>query len=269
MTFGIYTLGNDKVIAELEVLIRSIRQYNTNIPISVIPFNESMTETRRLCSRYDVKIVDQDLSKFDQIGSTFTHPWEVGPKIFRKFHCFEGEFDSFLFLDADTIVLGSLEPYIELQNKRDHDLIFYTGSAANRNVNEPTFKAFASAIIPEWREGFNAAFILSHKGVFSFEFMEFMSRNMKALETKLGIKHEQAFLNYCAVVCASRTTSLRIVNASKFAPWNSESELVETPEGFRYKDFAGDPVIALHFGGMNWGKGPNKSLLKRFSSHIV
>ena len=91
--FGIYILTYPGDYHLATALIRSLQYFNRNIPIMVIPgegFN-------RDDHPFDVPIMTIPEGFWDKLGHGS-----------RKFWCFQGPFEKFLYLDADIICLRSL-----------------------------------------------------------------------------------------------------------------------------------------------------------------
>jgi hypothetical protein len=140
MVKGIYTLANDKVIDQLIALLNSIEaNAGQHYPVCVIAYNDQ-TELveQEVKNRSGVTLLnDPNLFKvwedfsYDVWSShpTALSDWQkqgIATRFYRvgENHRYCGfdeaaPFDQFLYLDADTLVMGPLEPFFEALSKSD------------------------------------------------------------------------------------------------------------------------------------------------------
>jgi hypothetical protein len=124
MSYGIYTLANDAVYDQLVALLNSIEQNIGDIPVCVIPYNDQLDQVKlEIESRPNVTLFSDTsvLQKWDdfinQVWSA--HPRAQAPKhsrpgwyqgfVHRKFAAFEGEFERFVFFDADSLAMKPID----------------------------------------------------------------------------------------------------------------------------------------------------------------
>jgi len=96
---GIYILTYPGDFHLSTVLVRSIRRFNPDIPIMIIPGEGFDREHHP----FDVPIMPEPSGLF----------WPKVGYQDRKIWAFQGPFETFLYLDADTICTKSLEPLFE------------------------------------------------------------------------------------------------------------------------------------------------------------
>jgi hypothetical protein len=96
--FGVYILTYPGDFHLALVLVQSIRQLNSAVPIVIIP-GEGFDGANH---PFDVPIMATPEGSF----------WPELAHIDRKFWAFQGPFETFLYLDADAICTGSLGPLI-------------------------------------------------------------------------------------------------------------------------------------------------------------
>jgi hypothetical protein len=134
-TRGIYLVANRKSSAEGNNLIASIRRSGCHLPIRVIPYGGSPMV---LDPRWDgVRLVS--LADFPKEGTEFLQEIggrirECGPGHLRRFLCWFGEFDEFLYSDNDIVALMNWEelfPYLEDYEIVHADEEFTTGGRFN------------------------------------------------------------------------------------------------------------------------------------------
>ncbi|MEL6457627.1 MAG: Npun_R2821/Npun_R2822 family protein [Cyanobacteria bacterium J06621_15] len=137
MTEGIYILGNDGVYDQVVALLNSIEvNVGDKYPIFVVPYNEDLELVREnIKNRSNVEIFE-DYSAMKLWEDYSTEIWKAHPQAFkiwqeqgisgiyrlgmhRRFGGFNGPFDKFLYLDADILVLNSLDYIFEQLNHND------------------------------------------------------------------------------------------------------------------------------------------------------
>jgi hypothetical protein len=131
---GIYLVANRHSGAECNNLIASIRRCDCNLPVRVIPYGGSPMVPD---PRWDgVKLLS--LSDFPAEGRAFLAELEgripCSPGHLRRFLCWFGEFDEFLYSDNDVVALmnwGELFPYLENYEIVHADEEFKTGGKFN------------------------------------------------------------------------------------------------------------------------------------------
>jgi hypothetical protein len=259
----LYTLGNDRVGDDLHVLLASTRRFNPDLPITVIPWDDNIIRTAEMCRRFNANLIAPNLDVFDMLGAGFSRDHEKGRRIFRKFACFFAEAEHFLFLDADCVVLRSLDKIFEAQNATDAEIIFYARSGQNRNFSFPDIKSVSARVLGN-AEGFNAAFFLSRKGIFPLPFLQAISTRLLALEQNFGIKHEQAYLNYCALCLGYKTKMIQEIMPKTFASWDTNARIVRRDDDYFFHERHQPPITILHYSSPHWRQGVNKNLYEEF-----
>ncbi len=138
-SFGLYTLGNDGVYDQLVALINSIeRNVGAAVPICIIPYDGNLRRTQALvASRSQVSLFADQLSidQWEQFARDVwsAHPqarvpqlrrpkWFKQPQLMRKLCAFDGEFDRFVFYDADSLAMHPLDRVVE--KLQTYDFVF-------------------------------------------------------------------------------------------------------------------------------------------------
>ncbi|BCJ58149.1 hypothetical protein [Micromonospora endophytica] len=116
MTRGVYFLANDDFIERAIGFLSSFRFHNPSIPLCFIPFAENCAGVAGLADRYDFTVWSDDrvLRTCDEISREFHDGVTMGH--YRKLAMWQGDFDEFLYVDSDTIVLDSVDvvfPYLD------------------------------------------------------------------------------------------------------------------------------------------------------------
>lgn len=132
---GIYTLANDMVYDQLVALLNSIEaNVSPDIPVCIIPYDEQIDKVQKeVGSRENVTIYEN----WDSIQrwETFARDvWAVHPTakqkgaicdrgkplhLHRKLVTFDGQFNRFVFYDADTLAMQPLEKIFAALEKND------------------------------------------------------------------------------------------------------------------------------------------------------
>uniref|UniRef100_B8HT84 Sugar transferase n=1 Tax=Cyanothece sp. (strain PCC 7425 / ATCC 29141) TaxID=395961 RepID=B8HT84_CYAP4 len=139
MTDGIYTLANDTVIDHLIALLNSIEvNVSSNIPVCVIPFNHELNKVRaEIAQRPQVSLLEDTaaIRRWEDFATRIWASHRKAQQMFqkrnisgiyqlerhRKLCCFDGPFERFIFFDADTLALGSLDQVFK--SLENHDWI--------------------------------------------------------------------------------------------------------------------------------------------------
>ena len=173
MTRGIYITANDKVIEQAIALLKSIRCYDQDTPVVLIPYDDNyQVIAKKLNEDFGVTVYP-DLEFIERLSiklqSIFGEDFFARPNQFRKQACWFGEFDEFLYIDTDIVVFKKIVD--DLNYFTDYDFICYDyqHKAGIRNV-------FSQKIIDnkvftedELKGMFNGGFWASKKGLMSEE----------------------------------------------------------------------------------------------------
>jgi hypothetical protein len=108
-TFGIYILTYPGDYHLSTILVRSIQMVSPELPIMIIPGEGFDTNDHP----FDVPVMPPPTGFWAQIGHQD-----------RDFWAFQGPFETFLYLDADTIVVRSLDDLAKRINRQEGDFIY-------------------------------------------------------------------------------------------------------------------------------------------------
>ncbi len=133
MKRGIYTLANDVVYDQLIALLNSIEVHlGSDFPVCVLPYDDrvekltTMLAERPHCSLYDDRTV---IDKWDNYVKAI---WDAHPTAHdcwdsryhrlgthRRYCAFDGPFDQFIYMDADTLLMGNVSQIWSQLNNYD------------------------------------------------------------------------------------------------------------------------------------------------------
>jgi hypothetical protein len=137
-SFGIYTLANDVVYDQLVALLNSIEvNVGADIPVCVIPYNDQLERVKQeIKARNNVTLFEnrESIQRWDNFANDVwaVHPaasqgnlarntWYRTP-LLRKLCAFDGEFDKFVFYDADSLAMQPLDNLLDKLS--NYDFIF-------------------------------------------------------------------------------------------------------------------------------------------------
>lgn len=168
MKRGIYTIANDDTLDRLIAMLNSIRFYDKETPICIIPYNSKIEKVRLISTKYTgVKIWEDDyfLKELERkIQNIFGKEVFHRTNQFRKQACWFGPFDQFLYLDADIVVFEKIADNLKYLEASDFICCDY------QYVNGVEFlftqKVLTEGAISqkETKKVFNAGFWGSKKG---------------------------------------------------------------------------------------------------------
>jgi hypothetical protein len=216
-THGICTLANDHVYDQLVALLNSIEAIlGSEMPVCVYPYDEHTTQiAAEIARRPNVHLYnDQDVIKrWDKFAQRAwdTHPtarqvWKkVGSSDYHRFgthrrYCaFDGPFDSFLYMDADTLIMGSVEPIFKLLNK--NDCVVYDYQYKDPSHVYDISSSRLTEIFPPERiksEIFCSGFYASKKGLFDVEKRNWLLSKLQEgdAEVLYPMAPDQTLINY-------------------------------------------------------------------------
>jgi hypothetical protein len=168
---GIYITANDKVIEQTIALLNSIRLFDPDTPIVMIPYDENYQAIAKLLSEsYGVKVYE-DLDFIQRISQKlydiFGAQFFARPNQFRKQVCWFGEFDEFLYIDTDIVVFEKIIDNLDRFNNYDFLCCDYQYKAGIKNVFSPKILEENIFSESELQDLFNGGFWASKKNLIS------------------------------------------------------------------------------------------------------
>lgn len=137
MVNGIYTLANDVVYDQLLALLNSIEaNAGREIPVCVIPYDDRLDKVKaEIATRDNVTLFD-DSDAINFWDNFATKVWTNYPRaqkkwrelglselyrlpMHRKLCALEGDFEKFIYFDADTLLMGPIDYIYEKLNDYD------------------------------------------------------------------------------------------------------------------------------------------------------
>ncbi|AFZ22790.1 LPS:glycosyltransferase [Cylindrospermum stagnale PCC 7417] len=204
---GICTLGNDYVFDQLVALLNSIDVFlGTEIPVCIYPFDQQTQRiAEEIAKRPNVFLYDnqESINRWDKFMLEAS-PASMNRKKYRiygghrRFCAFDGPFDKFVYLDADTLVMNSLS--LEFQKLEEHDCVVYDFQFKYPDKVYNVKSAKLLQVFTEERlkkEIFCSGFYASKKGLFPQDKQEELLSYLRAGEREiLYTTGDQPVLNY-------------------------------------------------------------------------
>ena len=270
MANGVYILANDVVFDQLIALINSLeKNVGTDLPICVVPYDDNTERSRQATQRYpQVSWFDDQeiLSKWETFA---TKIWQAHPTAFnvwsergvsgvnrlgmhRRFCCFDGPFDKFIYLDADILAMNSFD--LLFNSLDEHDFVTYDFQYKDLShvfdINAPNLnKVFSPRRLET--EIFCAGLFASKKGVFTDEMLNELLEHLQAGDAEILYFNgpDQAILNYLVL-----KSEINAINLSRTLPPGQRTGCCVTSPHFTEKEhlmFDGETQLTyLHYIGV-------------------
>ncbi|MBW4556163.1 MAG: sugar transferase [Trichormus sp. ATA11-4-KO1] len=214
---GICTLANDRVYDQLVALLNSIEAiYGQDMPVCIYPYDDNTAQiAAEIAHRPNVQIYDNQES-MQQWDEFVCNIWDVHPTAqahwsklgsnkyhrvgtHRRYGAFDGPFDRFVYMDADTLLMSSLTEVFRQLNH--HDWVVYdfqyTDLSHVYNASSPKLTEIFSAEQLQ-TEIFCSGFYGSKKGIFNAQSRELLLDKLCQGEAEIlyDMAPDQTILNY-------------------------------------------------------------------------
>jgi hypothetical protein len=254
---GIYIVGNDKVAENAIALLNSIRCYDKDVPIYLIPFNENYhTLAATVQAKHDVKLFP-DLELVERwtakIAEIFDRDFLKLPNKMRKIVQWFGPLDEFLYIDTDIIVFEAIANVLDyLQDCEFLCCDYHHSGRGLEDVFSHYVREQGIFSEAELEDVFNSGFWGARKSILSEAKLEQLLRecaqNRQYFDFSRGTT-DQPILNY--VILKSTTKRVNLVKVSENEPgsWAGSSHfqeknhiLYDGDNRLRYLHWAGSPM---------------------------
>lgn len=138
MSRGIYITANDRATNQSIALLNSIRCYDPETPVVLIPYDDSYHGVAQVLSERFGVTVYEDLGFIDrlsrQLYDIFGEGFFARPNQFRKQACWFGSFDEFLYIDTDIVVFEKIADNLSYLAEADFICCDYQHAGGIGNV---------------------------------------------------------------------------------------------------------------------------------------
>ncbi|BDI14987.1 hypothetical protein ANSO36C_07890 [Nostoc cf. commune SO-36] len=258
---GICTLGNDYVFDQLVALLNSIDVIlGSETPVCIYPFDDQTQRiTDEIAKRPNVFLYDdlESINRWDQFMLAAA-PERLNRSKFRlygahrRFCAFDGPFDKFIYLDADTLVMNSLATVFEKLDSYDFVVYDFQFKDVSKiyNVNSPKLlEVFQQERIDS--EIFCSGFYGAKRGIFNLEQRDLLISYLKNGEAELLYEGagEQPLINYMVM-----RSNLSIYNFARQLPDNKKTGCSATSKHFEERENLlydkGNRLTYIHYIGI-------------------
>ncbi|MCC3406564.1 MAG: sugar transferase [Microcoleus sp. PH2017_10_PVI_O_A] len=258
---GICTLANDTVCDQLIALLNSIEVIlGLNIPVCIYPFDDHIQQIKaEIVNRPNVFIYEDSASiqrwdKFMQAAA----PERLNRKKFRlygahrRFCAFDGPFEKFIYMDADTLVMNSLDAIfqkLELSDFVVYDFQFRDPTKVYNIQSPKLLQVFEQNRIDS--EIFCSGFYGSKQGLFDQNTRDWLVAELKSGDAEILYSGagEQPLLNYMVM-----KTGINSYNFARSLPDREQTGCSVTSQHFEEQDNVlydkGNRLTYIHYIGV-------------------
>lgn len=257
MRKGIYIVANDKVMENAIAFLSSVRVYDPDLPVFMIPFNQDYEQTlNKLNTLFKVQLYpDLDFleSLTQTIADIFPRDFLALPNKMRKLAVWFGPLDDFLYVDIDIIVFRSLTDSLAYLDQADFICCDYHFKGRKlRDIFSPTVLEQGIFTPEDMQDVFNSGFWGSKKGAITYdqmvELLKTCAQHREYFDFSGGTT-DQPIMNF--LVLSAIANRLNIVQANPQEPgsWGGSSHfqerdhiLYDGDQPLRYLHWAGTPM---------------------------
>jgi hypothetical protein len=244
---GVYLVADDPVWPWLAACAESLRHFNPETRVIVMPYGGTMTITERLCRHYGFELwSDPSLDVLDAIGERDLSG-VLPPQRMRRLAAFWGPLERFLYLDVDTVVLMDLAPVLQALAATRGALLFAHCDDWGGNLDEVYRPG-------PWRDEFvarhgshagNSGVFGAARGLFTREQIAELAQTARPFAGEF-VYSDQGFLNFLVDVTGTAARNLH--------EFIDEQVLWPGVPGYRESGGAlwgpqGEPVGLVHWAG--------------------
>jgi hypothetical protein len=204
-------LANDRVSDLTVDFLYSFRRHNPDMPLCLIPYDDETEQLRKLGSEYKFELFTDHgiLARCDRLSANF-FGHSVGH--FRKLAIWEGEYDEFVYIDVDTVVLENVDFGFQFLDQYDFIASHSNITAIRKYVWKETIYSTGALADAQIEFSANTGFLISKVGTLSVHHAETVLPDAMALVQHMElICAEQPFLNYLIVTSGKRYSSLCVI----------------------------------------------------------
>lgn len=266
---GVYIVANDKVGENAIALMSSLRLYDPDLPVFLIPFNDDYhAVAHRLAELYQVKLFpDLDFleSLTEKIGEIFPRDFLALPNKMRKLAAWFGPLDEFLYIDTDILFFTPVSDTLAYLDKADFiwcDYHFKGGLEDVFSEVVPEHKLFSPEAL---QDVFNSGLWGSRKSALSldqlYELLAECAAHREYFDFSNGTT-DQPIMNYLVLKAIPNRLNIVKANIGEPGSWGGSPHF----EQHGHALFDGDhPLRYLHWAGtpMRAG-GPYRTLWEHY-----
>lgn len=264
MDRGIYIVANDRVMENSIALLNSIRCYDQEVPVFLIPFNDAYYKVADTLTRLHKVQIYPDLELVDKftrrIGEIFDRDFLALPNKMRKLVTWFGPLDEFIYIDTDIIVFEKIADNLDKLSEVDFFCCdYHHASEKLRNIFSPLVKEQQIFTEEQLQDVFNSGFWASRKGAITEQQMDDTLRecsmHREYFDFSQGVT-DQPILNYLVLKLIPKRCNLVKIPGGGPGSWagsrnfqNLDYVLYDQGKRLQYLHWAGTPIKP---GGSYW-----------------
>lgn len=264
MIRGIYIVANDRVIDNAIALLNSIRLYDQEIEVYLIPFNDNYHQVAyTLGTLHNVKVFPdlQLIDKFTQrIGEIFPRDFLALPNKMRKLVAWFGPLDEFIYIDTDIVVFEKIADNLEKLAEVDFFCCdYHHANDKLRNIFSPVVKEQKIFTDAQLEDVFNSGFWGSKKGTITAQEMDEVlqecANHRQYFDFSQGVT-DQPILNYLILKLIDKRDNLVKIPGGGAGSWANSPNfqqrdyvLYDQEKKLKYLHWAG---IKMKIGSPYW-----------------
>jgi lipopolysaccharide biosynthesis glycosyltransferase len=260
MNRGIYIVANDKVLDNAIALLNSIRYYDKDVTVYLIPFNDNYHQVAaKLGTLHNVKIFpDLELVEtFTQkISEIFDRDFLALPNKMRKLVVWFGPLDEFLYIDTDIVVFEKIVDNLDKLSESDFFCCdYHHANDKLRNIFSPLVKEQNIFTENQLENVFNSGFWGSKKGAITqkqmIETLQECAKHREYFDFSEGVT-DQPILNYLVLTLITKCGNLVKIPGGGPGSWGGSSN-------FQAQDYIlydkGKQLKYVHWAGIKMKPG--------------
>lgn len=257
MSRGIYILANDRVIDNAIALLNSIRVYDADSPIVMIPYNNQYQAIADIITKsYGVQIYE-DLQLLENIDDLVKQTCGDNlldrPNLLRKLACWFGPFDEFLYIDTDIVVFEKIIENLNYLANNDFICCDYQYTGGIKQVFTPQITEIFTE--DELKDVFNSGFWGSKKNLITQQdLQDTFTFCASHPEYFYVLNSDQTILNYLVLKRISRRFNIVRENGKGPGNWAGSPHFKQ--EGNKLVDpKVNQPLKFVHWAGVRLEPG--------------
>lgn len=255
---GIYITANDRVIDQAIALLNSIRYYDSETPVVLIPYDDHYAQVLSVLNqRFGVECFD-DLELVERLSvnlqQIFGDRFFARPNQFRKQACWFGSFNEFLYIDTDIVVFEPIASVLNHLATYDFICCDYQHRGGIQNVF--TEKVLNDQVFSQHdcQDIFNGGFWGSKKGLISEQTLYSVFQECADHPDYFDFSQktsDQPIINYMVLKQIPRRCNL-VRDADVKAPgsWAGSPHFVEAQPGILVDPKVNQRLQYLHWAGI-------------------
>ncbi|MFB2976319.1 Npun_R2821/Npun_R2822 family protein [Microseira sp. BLCC-F43] len=268
---GICTLANDYVYDQLIALLNSIEAIlGPDMPVCIYPYDDRTEKiAAAIAKRPNVQLY-QDQESIQRWDEFVRNVWDTHPTALqrwskvtnepyhrvgthRRYGAFDGPFDRFIYMDADTLLIGPVSPIFERLNHNDW-VVYDFQYTDPSHVYELSSPKLTELFPPERIESeiFCSGFYGSKKGIFDRDRRDWLLAKLREGEAEVlySMAPDQTILNYMVM-----RLGISNYNLALHLPPNQKTGCCVTSPHFEEREYIlydkGNRLTYIHYIGLS------------------